>query len=81
MAKSTLVWESDKVFVNVSQKEKQNKTWLYLHQINTNLEKQPHGIKQTQRFICSFDIRNIKRITGHIILIVSNMLIHTVKTE
>lgn len=70
----TLVWEFNKVFVNVSQKKK-NKTWQYLHQINTNLDKEPHRIKQTQRFICSIDI------TGHIILIVSNMLIHTVKTE
>lgn len=36
--------------------------------------KETHRIKQTQRFICSSDIRNIKRITGHFILIVSNML-------
>ncbi len=29
---------------------------------------------KTNRFICSSDIINVKRITGHFILIVSNML-------
>lgn len=35
-------------------------------------KKQPRD--KTNRFICSSDIRNIKRITGHSILIMSNML-------
>lgn len=43
-------------------------------------EKTPNQFK-TNRFICSYVIRNTECITVQLILIVSNMLIHAVKTE
>lgn len=43
-------------------------------------EKPPNQFK-TNRFICSYVIRNTECITVQLILIVSNMLIHAVKTE
>lgn len=47
---------------------------------STNMKKNPNQFK-TNRFICSYVIRNTECITVQLILIVSNMLIHAVKTE